>query len=304
MKIAHLSDLHLFALDEIKPTRLLNKRFSGWVNMKLKREHAHQLSAVKHVARAVREGNYDHVVITGDFSNLALQQEFAFIRQFLDEQLALPPDRVSIVPGNHDRYTRGSERSARFESYLAPYITSELQGATCSIEEEAFPFVRLRGGVAIIGLDSAVPRPPLVAAGALGRAQRMALRAILAHEEVRKRTPVLLIHHPIHNPAGRLHSYMEGLRDAHELRADLDDVSFGLALHGHLHRRIARNLTTRAGHIEVFGSTSASLMVDDPDRRSGYNVYTFEENGTFTGATAFRLEGPSGNFTEVAIARG
>ncbi|MFP6684447.1 MAG: metallophosphoesterase, partial [Polyangiaceae bacterium] len=103
---------------------------------------------------------------------------------------------------------------------------------------------------------------------------------------------------------GRLHSYMEGLRDAHELRADLDDLSCGLALHGHLHRRIARELITRAGRIHVFGSTSASLMVDDPDRRSGYNVYTFEENGTFTGATAFRLEGPSGDFTEVAIARG
>jgi 3',5'-cyclic AMP phosphodiesterase CpdA len=301
MRIAHLSDLHLYALEKLSATRLMNKRFTGWLNMKLKREHAHQLSAAKAAARAVREADYDHVVITGDFSNLAMQQEFAFIRRFLDEDLGLAPDRVSIVPGNHDRYTAGSARSARFESYLGDYMKGELPTAGGAVDEAAFPYVRLRGKLAIIGLNSAVPRPPMVAAGVLGRAQRMALRAILAHEEVRTRTPVMLIHHPIHNPPGRLHGYLEGLRDADALRADLDGLPFGLLLHGHLHRRIARDLPTAAGVVKVFGATSASLVVDHPDRRSGYNVYDFDDDGTFRGATAFRMAADSSLFEQAAI---
>ena len=37
MRIAHISDLHVLALDGAVPFRLLNKRATGYANLKLKR---------------------------------------------------------------------------------------------------------------------------------------------------------------------------------------------------------------------------------------------------------------------------
>ena len=39
-----------------------------------------------------------------------------------------------------------------------------------------------------------------MASGELGKPQLEGLKRILVHPEVQKRTPVILIHHPIHNP--------------------------------------------------------------------------------------------------------
>ncbi len=290
MKIAHLSDLHLYALDGASPARFLNKRVTGLVNLKLRRAAEHQRYAAEAVARAIRaRGDVDHVVISGDLTNLSLDCEFAAARTFLKEVLGLDPSRVSIVPGNHDAYTRGAWRTRRFERYFAEYLTSDLRGASGLVPEPAFPYVRLRGPVAILGVSSAVPRPPLMASGEVGELQRLALHGLLAHAEVRARTPVILMHHPWHRPPKRVKAALNGLDDADELLRVLDDVAHGLLLHGHLHRRVHRVIGTRAGRIDSFGSTSASLVHGGPDAVSGFNLYTVGEHG-LSGVEAFRLD--------------
>ena len=42
MRIVHLSDPHLLDLDGVSPWRFANKRLTGWVNLRLKRGHAHR----------------------------------------------------------------------------------------------------------------------------------------------------------------------------------------------------------------------------------------------------------------------
>jgi 3',5'-cyclic AMP phosphodiesterase CpdA len=143
-----------------------------------------------------------------------------------------------------------------------------------------FPVVKLRGPVAFIGLATALPRPPLVAAGALGAPQLDALNAVLAHPAVAGRTPVVLQHHPPDNPPSRLKTMLEGLHDADELQRALAPVTRGLVLHGHLHRRLRRTLTTHAGSIDVIGATSASLVHDDRRRMAGYNIYEIGPDGS------------------------
>ena len=66
------------------------------------------------------------MVITGDVSNLALEKEFDLVRTFLADDLGLPAERVSLVPGNHDTYTGGSHRSQRFARAFAPHLRSDL----------------------------------------------------------------------------------------------------------------------------------------------------------------------------------
>ena len=279
MKLAHISDLHLLGNEPIPKRRLVGKRFTGWVNIKLRRGSVHKREVAQAVAREVRRHAPDHVVITGDVTNLALESEFELVRRYLEDDLGLAANDVSMVPGNHDTYTVGAYKGRRFQCYLGEYITSDLPGASGVPGAGRFPYVRLRGPIAIIGLSTAVPRMPLVASGKLGKQQRMALHALLAHDEVQHRMPVILQHHPWHQPDNARKRFMQGLVDAEREHHVLRGVSRGLLLHGHLHRRIHRTIATDRGAIDAIGSTSASLLHDDESRMSGFNIYQISDDG-------------------------
>ena len=310
MKIAHISDLHLLSLEGAFPFRLLNKRLTGWVNLRMHRKHVHRPFAVHAAAREIRRLGIDHVVITGDVTNLALEVEFELVRRFLDDELGLPPDQVSMVPGNHDVYTRGSHRDQRFYRYFGPFMTGDIHPSGAALHEPGvgrFPYLRLRGPVAIIGLTTATPRLPLVASGELGDTQLQALERILDMPEVRARLPVLLQHHPWHNPPSRAKAFLGGLADATAEGRALRSLQRGLLLHGHLHRRIHRTVTTEAGHIDAIGTTSTSLLDDSDERMAGFNVYEVADDHTVQVTSHRMVLAPGGEkeagFREVPVPR-
>ncbi|MFT3764435.1 MAG: metallophosphoesterase [Minicystis sp.] len=301
MRIAHLSDLHLLSLEGAVPYRLFNKRITGYMNLRFHRKSVHKPYAVRAAAREIRRLGIDHVVITGDVSNLALEGEFELVRRFLADDLGLPPERVSLVPGNHDAYTGGAHRTRRFARTFAAYLRSDL--ADLTVPGEAFPFVHLRGPAAIIGLSTALPRPPLVASGAIGVPQLQALERILAHPEVASRTAVILQHHPIHNPSSLAKRTLEGLADADAESKLLGRLRRGLVLHGHLHRRIHRKLGTDRGHLDAVGATSASLLHESDERMAGFNIYEVENDGALRDISSHRMHAETEAFREVAIPR-
>ncbi len=165
----------------------------------------------------------DHIAVTGDLVNLALEAEFAPARAWL-ESLG-DSDGVTVVPGNHDAYVRATQH--RFAREWKDYLRGDdaLAG-----DAAAFPLVRRRGPVALIGVSSAVPTPPLMATGRLGRQQLEALEPILAQLAAEKLFRVLLIHHPL-----RSKSWAKRLTDAPQLLALLKRHGVELVLHGHDH---------------------------------------------------------------------
>lgn len=273
MRIAHFSDLHLLSLEGVPARRFLNKRLTGWLNLRLKRGSIHRSAYVRAIAREIARLDVGHVVVTGDLTNLALEPEYELVRDLFERDLALDASRVTIVPGNHDLYTRGAMLSRRFERYLAPYLASDLPEFAVDVGGARFPVVKLREDVAIVALSSAVPRAPLVAAGELGVEQLAALARIRVHPEVAKRTLVLALHHPPAHGWSTMKAHIEGLRDAPALLEELRSLEAGLVLHGHLHRRIQRSVPTDAGQLLQVGATSASLHHEQPDRMAGFNVY-------------------------------
>jgi 3',5'-cyclic AMP phosphodiesterase CpdA len=303
MRIAHISDLHVLALAGAVPFRLFNKRATGYANLRLRRNHQHKTEIVRAIAGHLSRSKIDHVVITGDVSNLALEAEFSAVRSVLDDVLALPPSAVTLVPGNHDVYTRGAQKKLRFSQYFEPYLTSDLPHLRTEQPGGRFPIVKLRGPVAIIGLSTALARLPFVASGRLGLVQLQALEKILASPEVKKRTPVVLLHHPLFNPATwtRMKAKLEGLEDAGPLRELLAPLSRGLLLHGHLHRRIHHKLTTRAGHVDVVGATSASLVHASPTRMAGYNLYEITYDGAVVGLESYVYDEAAGEFRSAPL---
>lgn len=281
MRIAHLSDVHVVDVAGAVPARLLNKRLTGYVNLRLRRADAHRTAIARQVLEETRRLAPDHVVITGDMTYLALEREFDGARRLLQDALGLPPDRVTVVPGNHDVYTRGAARSGRFEAYLGAYATSDLPNVAAPRQQFTYPFVRLRGPVALIGLSTAIPAPPLVASGLLGAAQRAALRRILQHETLRQRTPVLLQHHPPIGPSSPWAMLLGGLLDAGAERKLLALAGPALVLHGHLHLRSQQLFRTPRGGFRIIGATSASLVDPRPDRAAGLNVLELsDEDGS------------------------
>ncbi|MGC0718872.1 metallophosphoesterase family protein, partial [Escherichia coli] len=52
----------------------------------------------------------DHIVVTGDLTNLGLDREIEAARHWL-ETLA-PPDQLTLIPGNHDAYVPGAVERA------------------------------------------------------------------------------------------------------------------------------------------------------------------------------------------------
>jgi 3',5'-cyclic AMP phosphodiesterase CpdA len=291
MKIAHFSDLHLLSLEGVKLHRFFNKRATGYANLRLKRGSIHRASYVKAIAREVRRINADHVVVTGDLTNLALEPEFELAREVLEKDLGLHPDDVTLVPGNHDVYTRGAHVTRRFASYFGDYLESDLPELAVDIDAGRFPVVKLRGPAAIIGVCSAVPRLPFVAAGRVGKEQLGALRAILAHPKVARLTPIIALHHPPHNPRSRLKTLLEGLGDAALLSSGMSHLPVGMVLHGHLHRRVRRDDATTGGRLVSVGATSASLHNESQHKMAGFNVYTLEPDGSLGAIEAHVLAG-------------
>jgi hypothetical protein len=139
--------------------------------------------------------------------------------------------------------------------------------------------VKPRGPSAIVALSSAVPRPPFVSSGCIGAAQLAALESILAHPEVVRRTPVLLLHHPPVDDRLRLLQIRDGLVDAALFRAALSPVAHGLVLFGHLHARVRHRLVTAAGALHAIAASGAGLDHPDPAVRAGFNVYTIDDDG-------------------------
>lgn len=293
MRVAHLTDLHLLALDGVPVWRFLNKRLTGWANLRFHRKAIHRPHLVEAIIEALNADPPDHVIVTGDLTNLALETEFDLAARVLGA-LRVPRENVSIVPGNHDTYTRGAHRARRFAGKFASYLTSDV-----SHEAGDFPIVRLRDGVAVVGLSSAVPRLPFVAAGRVGAEQLGALRRLLADERVSRRFLLLFLHHPPVYPASAWKTRMEGLEDAAALADVLAPVERGLVAHGHLHRRVQRRL----GHLPVIGATSSSLDSPDPERVAGWNVYEIE-GGVLERAYARVWDAARGAFTERGIPSG
>ena len=249
--LAQLSDVHLAPLRGLALRHLNVKRGLGYLNWQRGRRHVHRRDALDLVVADLKAQRPDHIAVTGDLVNLGLPAEYEGARAWL-EGLGRP-DKVTVVPGNHDIYTHlagdpGIER-------WADYMRADAWGTRIGLDKERFPFVRRIGPVALIALNSAVPTPPFVAAGELGERQIATLAEILLRAEQEKLIRVVLIHHP---PLGGQAPPRRALRDAAELQRVLAERGAELVLHGHNHRDSHIDFAWARGHIPVIGLASSS----------------------------------------------
>ncbi len=287
-RIAHLSDLHVLSPAGVEWRKILfNKRITGYANLVLRRgrvyRHEYLLAVLEAAARCA-----DHVVVTGDITNLGLESEYDEARRLIDS--IARTTEVTVVPGNHDIYLASIQRERRFPKYFGTLLVSDLPEYAVQLPAGPYPCVKLRGPAAIIALSSAVPRPPFVSSGNVGDLQLVALEKILAHPEVAWRTPVIVIHHPPVDRRMRLAQLRDGLVDAASLRSSLGPLPRGLVLFGHLHARVRCKLRTASGALDVVCASGAALDHPDPAIRAGFNLYEIKNEGAIATVHAHVLE--------------
>lgn len=294
MRIAHISDLHVLSNTAAHWRQMLfNKRITGYANTFLGRARVHRREYLAAVLDGASRAA-DHVVVTGDITNLALESEYAEAREMLDAMAKRC--ETTVAPGNHDIYLPPVHRNRRFPHHFSQFLRSDLPELALDLPSGPFPCVKLRGPVAIIALSSAVPRPPFIAAGLVGHEQLQALTRILDHPEVARRLPLFLIHHPPVDDRARWRQLRDGLVDAAAMRDVLAPLARGLVLSGHLHLRLRRTLKTSKGSLDVLGASGAALDHDDPHIRAGFNLYQIEDDGRVSSVEAHVLDSAGRRF--------
>jgi len=260
--LAHLSDPHLPLPPKTGLRHLASKRAFGYLNWRRNRHLIHRRDTLDALIADLQARQPDHIAVTGDLMNIALANEFAPARLWLES--VGPADRVSLVPGNHDAYVRSTAH--RFAETFPDYISGD-DG------QPGFPYLRRRDGIALIGVSSAVPTAPLRATGRLGPAQRAALETLLQSLSGERAFKVLMIHHPLQS-----RSRHKRLTDSAELIALLRRHPVDLVLHGHDHVHATIRIETPSGAIPVVGVPSASAMNDSHRPSAAYNLFAISES--------------------------
>ena len=264
--LAHLSDPHLPPLPAARLRDLAGKRALGYLNWTRNRHAYHRRDVLDALVTDMQAQQPDQIAVTGDLVNLALHAEFAPAQAWL-ESLGTP-QQVSVVPGNHDAYVRTTQH--HFADTFETYLRSD-----AGTDGAAFPFLRRRGPLALIGLSSAVPTPPLMATGRLGGAQIDALDRQLAQLSGDEAFRVLLVHHPLHS-----NSRMKRLTDSKALRAVLKRRGVDLILHGHDHIHSTMWIEGPDRQIPAIGVPSASALAHRHTPAAAYNLFSIERTGS------------------------
>jgi 3',5'-cyclic AMP phosphodiesterase CpdA len=262
--LAHLSDPHLNPLPKVRVRELIGKRATGYANWLRSRRRFHDMALMRRLTDDIASRAPDHVACTGDLAHIGLPAEFRAAIPFLDS--LGPREAVSFVPGNHDAYVRSS--LDELAACTAPWRRSD-EGA------EGYPWLKVRKGVALIGLSSAVPTGPFMAWGRVGAAQMEKAEVLLHYAAGCGLKRVVLIHHPPHR--GGAKSGRE-LKDADAFEAMIAKAGAELVIHGHNHTTSLAWLQTPSGHAPVVGVPSCSMGPASHAEKAAWHLFRIPDD--------------------------
>jgi 3',5'-cyclic AMP phosphodiesterase CpdA len=262
-RLAHLSDVHLGPLPDVAYRDLVSKRITGYVNWHRNRRQFLHDNVIDAIVSDMKAAGPDHIAVTGDLVNLALDIEIDMARQWLE--LLGDPHGISVVPGNHDAYVPGAfDKVCRA---WGGWMTSD--SATPPQDREAFPYLRIRENVALIGVTSARATAPFMATGFFREGQRRRLARLLDETGKRGLFRVIMIHHPPVRAAVPQHKRLFGI--GRFQRTVLSDGA-ELVLHGHSHVPSLYTIAGKDGPVPVVGVAAAGQAVGGSKPAAQYNL--------------------------------
>lgn len=269
-RLAHFSDIHLGPLPDLRLRDLVSKRITGYINWHRHRKISLDHGIIDALSDDMLAAKPDHIALTGDLVNLGLTQEIEMAAIWL--QGLGSPEGVSVVPGNHDAYVRGSLRRA-CEAW-GPYMTGD--GVNDPVRPDSFPYLRIRGPFALIGLSSARATAPFMASGYFRERQAKATAKLLEETRERGLFRVLMIHHPPVHGATSAHKRLFGISRFQKM---VRTYGAELVLHGHTHLPTIHHIAGPGGtKVPVVGVAAAGQAHGSAKPPAHYNL--FEIGGT------------------------
>lgn len=282
MRFLHCSDIHICA--EYPLTQAFTfgwRRWPALAELRLRGRgtaFARSGQTVRRIVADAKALQVDHLIVSGDVTGYALEEEFDGAKAAL-QGFAEDPRRCTVIPGNHDTYTPGAVQERRFERRFGHLLGSDLPELAA---EGPFPLVRVFDDAAVVGLLSArVPFVPGCSFGVIGERQLNALSQVVAHPKLEGKAVLVVVHHAPKSPHGGADTLLHGLVDAEALLERLPGPRFAV-LHGHIHRRFHHEATPSRPHLVGAGSSTQK-------GREGY--WLIETAGG--GFTRFEMRTPS-----------
>ncbi len=260
-RIAHLSDVHMLEERAAGSKHDFSVRF---VSVGRPLDARGRAKKLREGLRAAHRAQADHVVITGDLTEVGSQDQFEAFAQVLAGS-GFDPDQITLVPGNHDAYTSGEAWKRALEGPLRPYANGSANepGRVVDLGE-------------LVILPNDVSRYQSIArsSGELTPECADALERRLSDPGLSQKVLVVVQHHQPFAHARRLWQWIDGLRGHARLMDILTRHRRVNLLHGHLHRVVDR--IAGLGKSRIFG---APAIVDDKDGEPRVRLYEVRDGG-------------------------
>jgi hypothetical protein len=265
VQIAHLSDLHVLAP---RNDRDFDVRFVSIGRPLDAGERRRKVLRAFERASAV---GADHIVVSGDLTETGTHAQYEAVAEILADA-RVDPDRITLVPGNHDLYARRDGWRAALDGPLAPYRRGAAEGPGKIVD---------LGPVRIAPIDLTVHQSVTRSTGAVSRDVAEALAGRLGDPGLMTSAPLLAVqHHPPYPRANPIHQWFDGLRDWARVFQLLVSHAHAFVMHGHLHDAGDRAVRSPTD-IRIFG---APAIVDDDARP---RVRLYDLRGGVIEATGF-----------------
>ena len=213
------------------------------------------------IATAIRAGA-DHLVISGDLTEVGADAQFEAFASVLHDS-GIPPENVTLVPGNHDAYTSGEAWRRALEGPLRAY-----RGTAADREGKVVE----RGDIYFLPVDVSCPQPITRSAGELRPDAATALEARFRDPGLSNKALVVVQHHHPFAHERSTWQWMDGLRGSARLMDSLAKHSNVQVLHGHLHKAVDRIIGL--GKSRVLG---APATVDDTEGTPRVRLYELRD---------------------------
>src|SRR5262249_17071238 len=148
-----------------------------------------------------------HFVISGDLTEIGSDAQFAAFAQILHDS-GITPDRITLVPGNHDAYTAPDGWKRALEGPLAAYRASSAAEPGQVVD---------RGSIVFLPVDLSVYQSITRSGGVLTDETALALEARLDDPALRDRHVVIVQHHPPFQHKPGPWNWIDGLRGSARL---------------------------------------------------------------------------------------
>jgi 3',5'-cyclic AMP phosphodiesterase CpdA len=280
-RIAHLSDVH--TLDPETRRSTTRYRFATkFVSLGRPVDPRARARKLQRALAAAKRSGADHIVITGDLTEVGNDVEFEAFANILHDA-RIPEDGLTLVPGNHDAYTSSGGWRRALEGPLEKWAKASATDTGKLVD---------RGDLVLLPIDTSCFQSMTRSGGMFAPEAARLVQARIDDPALRDKSIVLVMHHPpFEHTKNPLVQWLDGLRGCKHVLEMLARHPRVQILHGHLHRVVDRivdlgkGVAGVANRARIFG---APATVDDNDDKPRVRLYDLRD-GALESAGLFAM---------------